>query len=110
MTSVIRSFHPRVDQTRLAVLSARAAAELATWTPRPVVRTRTPPVAGERPKYRGGRKGKPVRNDLGEPPYPSATAAAHAFGVRPSDISRAARLAGRATCGGLRWWYTEDKR
>jgi hypothetical protein len=109
MTSVIRNHHPRVDAQRLAVLSARATAEDASFAPRPIVRTRTPPVAGERPKYRGGRKGKPVRDEHGVT-YGSATAAAQQMFVRPSDISRAARLAGRATCAGLRWWYVEDKR
>lgn len=108
MTSVIRSFHPRVDQSRLAVLASRADAEARDLQPRPIVRTRTPPVAGERPKYRGGRKGKPVHDERGVT-YGSATAAAQALFVRPSDISRAARLAGRATCGGLRWWYCEVK-
>jgi hypothetical protein len=42
MTSIIRQFRPRIDPARLAVLADRAAAELANFTPRPIVRTRMP--------------------------------------------------------------------
>jgi hypothetical protein len=108
MTNVLRSFHLRVDQSRLAALAARADAELATFTPRPIVRTRTRPVAGIAPRGQGGRPGKPVRDETGQT-YGSATEAAHAHSVKPSDLSMAARSAGRYRCAGLLWWYVEDK-
>jgi hypothetical protein len=108
MTSVIRSFHPRVDQSRLAALAARADAELATFTPRPIVRTHTTLVG---PKHRGhlGRPGKPVVDENGRT-YPSATEAARLLGVHQCDVTFAARSAGRYRCAGLLWWYVEDKR
>jgi hypothetical protein len=86
MTSIIRSFHPRVDAQRLAVLAARATAEDASFAPRPIVRTRTILVG---PKHRGhlGRPGKPVVDENGRT-YPSATEAARLLGVQSSATCR----------------------
>jgi hypothetical protein len=106
MTSIIRSFHPRVDAQRLAVLAARATAEDASFAPRPVVRTRTILVG---PKHRGhlGRPGKPVVDENGRT-YPSATEAARLLGVHQCDVSMAARSAGRYRCAGMTWRYAEN--
>jgi hypothetical protein len=107
MTSIIRQFRPRIDAARLAVLAERAAAELANFQPRPIVRTHTPPVAGIAPKMKT-KPGKPVRDETGQT-YESATAAAHTHGVKPSDLAMSARSAGRYRCAGVLWWYVEDK-
>lgn len=97
------SYRPRVDHDRLATLRARATAELENWTPKTVVVTRTPLLVVIR-KYRGGCKGKPVRDDRGVR-YDSATAAANLLGIRAAQITEAARSEGRRRCMNRLWWY-----